>query len=358
MTRRFVFILTLLVLAAMSATGAVAMPIHIDEGRFAARATDAADGSGVELNITDFQLVGRGEAGDYIIFADGRFLNLSRAALQSVLGGIGSAAEALPSVNDYGDIGRGSKSSGVAPLQDALISLGYLEGTADGDFGQKSQDAVSRFQRDHGLNETGVADALTQMLVYSSAEDILYVLSDNDPERVFSEIIDKTGADLSKAVELGMTLDYDDIAGEGEISNGNAVVYEAPAESDIDRCDFTVRLVLRVERNGGDELTIRPAMKLECLCVRRPVMREVMIKSGDGRVTLEVEDSGATLSGVNSLENGIVYLNEDAVSIVAGSAAAGELKLRVVCKYGSYDIIVPGNMLKTVADVAQAARAL
>ena len=51
-----------------------------------------------------------------------------------------------------------------------LISsiLGYLSGTPDGVYGADSQTAVSNFQRDHGLEVTGVADAATQQAIYGA----------------------------------------------------------------------------------------------------------------------------------------------------------------------------------------------
>lgn len=46
-------------------------------------------------------------------------------------------------------------------LQEKLISLGYLTGTADGSFGSMTSDAVLRFQEDRGLEQTGLLDAQT-----------------------------------------------------------------------------------------------------------------------------------------------------------------------------------------------------
>ena len=49
----------------------------------------------------------------------------------------------------------------VAYLQQTLEYLGYELGTADGDFGDRTHDAVVRFQRDKGLNDNGVVDDAT-----------------------------------------------------------------------------------------------------------------------------------------------------------------------------------------------------
>jgi len=55
----------------------------------------------------------------------------------------------------------GDNSEAVVQLQESLISLGYLNGPADGDFGSMTAGAVQAFQDDYGLNTTGDADETT-----------------------------------------------------------------------------------------------------------------------------------------------------------------------------------------------------
>lgn len=52
---------------------------------------------------------------------------------------------------------QGSTGPAVTTLQKALISLGYLKGTADGDFGPKTEDAVEDFQAAANLFSDGKA---------------------------------------------------------------------------------------------------------------------------------------------------------------------------------------------------------
>ena len=56
----------------------------------------------------------------------------------------------------FGDTG-----TQVKTLQQALISLGFLSGTADGDYGQATQSAVQKFQAAKGLTQDGVAGPAT-----------------------------------------------------------------------------------------------------------------------------------------------------------------------------------------------------
>jgi len=52
-------------------------------------------------------------------------------------------------------------------VQQRLIDLGYLRGTADGAFGAKSQAAMRQFQAIHGLEATGMPDDETRQRLFS-----------------------------------------------------------------------------------------------------------------------------------------------------------------------------------------------
>lgn len=56
---------------------------------------------------------------------------------------------------------RGDKGAEVEKLQLELIEHNYLQGSADGDFGGKTEKAIKQVQADAGLEQTGVADDKT-----------------------------------------------------------------------------------------------------------------------------------------------------------------------------------------------------
>ncbi|TGE33967.1 spore cortex-lytic enzyme [Desulfosporosinus sp. Sb-LF] len=58
-------------------------------------------------------------------------------------------------------LGRGSKGPEVKELQTKLTQLGYGVGTADGKFGSKTEAAIRKFQKDHGLRVDGLAGTQT-----------------------------------------------------------------------------------------------------------------------------------------------------------------------------------------------------
>lgn len=63
--------------------------------------------------------------------------------------------------NNYATIRPGDKGTRVTVLQTCLIKLKYLDGKADGKFGQKTEKAVKAFQKAYGLKADGLAGKKT-----------------------------------------------------------------------------------------------------------------------------------------------------------------------------------------------------
>ena len=59
------------------------------------------------------------------------------------------------------NIQKWQKGDSVKEVQEMLISLGYLDGSADGVFGPKTEAAVAAFQKDKGLDATGIVGEAT-----------------------------------------------------------------------------------------------------------------------------------------------------------------------------------------------------
>ncbi len=66
-----------------------------------------------------------------------------------------------------GTLYNGCRNEAVRIMQQALIDLGYLGGTADGIFGNNTEKAVRKFQRANGLNADGLAGTRTLELLYA-----------------------------------------------------------------------------------------------------------------------------------------------------------------------------------------------
>ena len=71
----------------------------------------------------------------------------------------------------------GSRGSEVKKLQQDLILLGYLSGSADGIFGAKTHAAVISYQSRNGLSADGIAGRLTQSAVSKEVNRVNTVVS-------------------------------------------------------------------------------------------------------------------------------------------------------------------------------------
>lgn len=69
----------------------------------------------------------------------------------------------------YATLKLGDTGSEVKSMQAALVTLGYLSGNADGNFGPKTQAAVKSFQRKNKLTSDGKAGNLTLTALYNLA---------------------------------------------------------------------------------------------------------------------------------------------------------------------------------------------
>lgn len=74
-----------------------------------------------------------------------------------------SSASALENSTLY----NGCSGDEVRELQQALIELGYLNGSADGIFGNKTESAVRKFQKKYKLSVDGLAGSVTRSLIMS-----------------------------------------------------------------------------------------------------------------------------------------------------------------------------------------------
>ena len=83
-----------------------------------------------------------------------------------------ATAEPTEVPETYNTLSRGDENNDVMRLQVRLYELGYLTGDRDGVFGSKTATAVGLFQQTAGLEATGIADNMTQTLLY--ADDAPY----------------------------------------------------------------------------------------------------------------------------------------------------------------------------------------
>jgi hypothetical protein len=67
-------------------------------------------------------------------------------------------------------LSKGSQGPAVQKLQTLLVEAGYLKGAPSGDYDEATEKAVRKLQAERGLNESGDATTLTQIILYNAIE--------------------------------------------------------------------------------------------------------------------------------------------------------------------------------------------
>ncbi len=144
-----------------------AMQARLIELGYLSGSADGDFGASTKAALVAFQknagLTADGIAGATTIKA----LNSSSAPKASASASATAAPTSSTSAT-YTTLKQGSNGEAVKKLQKRLIELGYLSGSADGDYGRATTDAVKAFQKQAGLTADGIAGASTQKAVYSS----------------------------------------------------------------------------------------------------------------------------------------------------------------------------------------------
>ena len=73
---------------------------------------------------------------------------------------------------------KGSKGKYVRAIQNRLIELGYLNGTADGDFGKMTEAAVEAFQKSYSLEVTGIVTSEDMYALYELPDVIAHTATE------------------------------------------------------------------------------------------------------------------------------------------------------------------------------------
>lgn len=308
-----------------------------------------ADGTKSAIQNSQLQLLGRNEQGDYILFTNDGYATADAAVLSEMLGS--EALQALPGISDFAPLPDYAQGQAVSVMQRALIQLGYMDGSPDGDFGGKTKQAVMAFQRDIGLEPNGAVDELLQMLLLSTMQEPAYVTSTAS----FDAIRERTESNLQPIIDNGMKLEYDDITGTGWISSGEPLQVDASGEADIDRYYLSLQSGFSVQDEENGSVSVLPAFMIDCKCARRPVMQSITLKSGDVRSVLSVSPLKTSLDGVYTVEKAVIPLGEAELTLLKTIEDNGELKIHIEGKYRSFDLVIPKDNLSAFSSVGRTA---
>ncbi|MDO4386026.1 MAG: peptidoglycan-binding protein, partial [Clostridia bacterium] len=100
----------------------------------------------------------------------------------------------ISAYNPYLPLKRGDRGTRVSRMQAELKALGYYAGATDGVYGQGTEKAVTAFQKQEGLNETGQADEETLKALFSesASQNLSYIdLQSGDSGKRVAELISR-----------------------------------------------------------------------------------------------------------------------------------------------------------------------
>ena len=349
-------ILVMMALMLLFGGTARAVPVEVAQGQLDI-AADAYDGGECQLQLSEFHLLAGEEGGGYLLYADRALYRASAEALAEVLKGLQDVE--IPTLGTLSTWKRGDKDDAVAPVQEALKSLGYLDGSVDGDFGKGTERAVTAFQAAMGLEQTGEADEICQLLLFSLTQQPKKIRIALDPEVAFAPLVGRTEVDLALLQEKGMVLEYDEIAGTGFLSSDEALIrWDASGKADLDKYEIAIRFGILTRENEAGGMDFQPVARVSCLCVRPPMLSALSVKCGSLRASAEGGETLLSQQGVYTLEELSLPLDDQMLKALSAAPDAGEMKLRLEGQYNTFDGEGSKEALGAIADVVALAAAL
>ena len=202
-----------------------------------------------------------------------------------------AAPSAASSGEKYATLRQGSKGERVRSLQQALISLGYLSGKADGVYGSQTRKAVTSFQKSKKLTADGVAgkktlSALETAISGGQNENQVPAPSPAEsgdpakPETGNEDLNDRISAPSSSSVQL---LHWYNVV-KPSLSNGQKLLVYDPSSG----YSWTLRILARGRHCDAEPLTARDTrtMKAAFGGVNTWSQKAVYVRLPDGRWSL------------------------------------------------------------------------
>ena len=142
---------------------------------------------------SDAESAGTGTSPDAEASADSSALTDANAAAD-----VSSRNVTLPA-KEYSTLDIGSSGDDVTALQQALIDQGFLDGSADGAYGNGTAAGVKAFQESAGLEATGIANQETQQKLFGDEGEVITITltgtSESDHMQIDGLFIDESYID-------------------------------------------------------------------------------------------------------------------------------------------------------------------
>ncbi len=262
----------------------------------------------------------------------------------------------LPLAEDYPDLVIGSSGETVLKLQEDLILLGYLSGSADGDYGIGTQTGVQQFQLAYGLETSGNADAVTQwaaaelaLIKSGQAEKALKFTYPpvSTVEEKFAQIFEQTDADLTPFLSPEWKFSYDLFEGAGYIRRTEEVDLGTVSqqEKSIDRLQLRAYPCVAVLRNEDGRVDLIPSVHVSTSGAYCPYIQNIQINAGGELIQIDLLGSTRGLSGADVTEDDDMTLTEEALEFLETSK--GPFTFRFNGTARSYDLDVSAKQLRS-----------
>jgi peptidoglycan hydrolase-like protein with peptidoglycan-binding domain len=258
--------------------------------------------------------------------------------------------DTLPMASSVEVYQNGSSGDGVQKLQEQLAALGYLEGTADGIYGSGTAGAVSRFQEACALEQTGVADAVTQWALEEEADGkdqetlVLEYPAVYTVEEKFGAISGAVSADLEQFLSSSWRFSYDVYRQEGSITSGLSLGHLQEEGADIDRISISAFAELSVVKNNQDQTDLIPAIQVESQGAYRPYVQSVFLRSGQQVCELPLTGTKGQLESVDIKEISTVSITSEAAEFLKGLDDSAELIVMAAGRNQDYELEFDGDL--------------
>lgn len=334
--------ITFAALAALLTVGCASAERVDFENAVPMNATDL-NGASVVLNVSRVDvLASSGE--NILVVVDNAPYYVNGGTLASVLEGTVDFT-VLPEASDTEAFTAGGREA-AASLQRALIELGYLQGSADGVFGNGSLSAMQHFQEDNGFVVSESKNDLTMECVLiaeamgSTAEaDLVLQGSEPTPENKFPEIAGKIDFDLTPYCTREYTFSFDVFENRGAIVGNTVFAWASEGTSDLDRVAFEIRYEVAVVPQG-DKYIAQPMLVLTSTGARRPYVTNLLMKSGEAMSKTEAGDASGAVDGTSVIERTEFAMTDELQAVWENLTATGAAVVRVEGKYRTFDFTI------------------
>ena len=250
----------------------------------------------------------------------------------------------LPAVDSWEDLTVGSNGDTVMQAQEMLIELSFLNGKADGKFGNQTAGAVKAFQEAAESEEeeesdaeseseagpkteaSGVIDCFTWLLLLEEVQNPEPVETPYPPvftaQDKFASIYDSVAdqAALDQYVDPQWRFSYDVFEGTGEIAGKDSLLASWQDETGraIDRLAIDLSETVYVSRNESGTVDVLPSLKVTTTGAYRPGVKAILVRAGSQVAELPCLFATGRVEGADVKETAIVPLTEEAEELLAG----------------------------------------